>query len=59
MIVNFCALTTNTHSNSAARNAWINDLVCLFVCVLWRIGVVSKNGWWRERCIEEGLRNGQ
>ncbi len=31
MAVNFCALAANTHSISAARNAWVGDLVCLCV----------------------------
>jgi len=40
-----------------ARLRWIfilfllqgmHGLATLFVCVLWRIGAVLKNGWWKE-----------
>jgi hypothetical protein len=31
MAVNFCAFVVDTHSISAARNAWVGKLVCLCV----------------------------
>jgi hypothetical protein len=31
MAVNFCTLAADTRSISAARNAWVSDLVCLCV----------------------------
>jgi hypothetical protein len=40
----FCALAMKTYSISAARNAWVGDLVC----VLWRTRVTLNDGWWRE-----------